>query len=384
MCTRTVTIKAIDAVKSIREGMSDAALMEKFHICSEGLQSLFKQLEAAGILKRSELEKRSLLSHQSVALDVSRAPFPVVNPKKPLIDAGEALRCIKEGMDDATLMKKYNLSIRGVQSLLKKLLTRGVIREEELKKRSASFRDSVVVDEEAQTNRPSADEIDGTRLLDRVRSGAQRKNLMDEYKVSATALGRALQKLVAEGLMTQAELEHSLPTYRKHFEILHRDTGAVVYQGASDSLAQLVEQAISLRVDLSGADFSSVDLARADLSGGRFCKANFRNACLLGTDFTGANLAKATLVSSNLFGAVLYKTNLAGADLSDANLAMVYAMWAFLPAANLAESNLSQANFAGAHLANAYLFETILKETNLTGAYLEGVNLDAAKKIGFG
>jgi uncharacterized protein YjbI with pentapeptide repeats len=382
---RTVTIKAIEAVKSIREGMSDAALMEKFHICSEGLQSLFKQLEAAGILKRSELEKRSSLSHQSVALDVSRATFPVANPKKPLIDAGEALRCIKEGMDDAALMKKYNLSIRGVQSLLKKLSARGVLREEELKKRPSSFRDSVVVEEEeAQTNRPSADEIDVMRLLGRVRSGAHRKNLMDDYKISATTLGRALQKLVAEGLMTQGELENKLPAYPRHHRILHRDTGSIIYQGESDSLAQLVEEAISRRVDFSGADFSSVDLARADLSGGRFCKADFRNACLLGTDFTGANLAKATLVSSNLFGAVLYKTNLAGADLSDANLAMVYAMWAFLPAANLAECNLSQANFSGAHLANAHLFETILKETNLTGAYLEGVNLDAAKKIGFG
>jgi uncharacterized protein YjbI with pentapeptide repeats len=384
MFLKHVTIKAIDAVKSIRDGMDDAALMEKFHISSQALQSLFKQLEAAGILKRSELEKRSSLSQQSVTLDVNREAFPAVITKKPVIDAAEALKCIRDGMDDAGLMKKYNLSVRGVQSLLTKLFARGLIREEDLKKRSASFKDSVVVEEESQVRHASADEIDLSRLVDRVQSGARQRDLMEEYKVSATTLGRVLSKLVTNGLLTQGELERNLPARRTYFEILHRDTGNAIHKGESCSLAQFVEEAIAQRVDLSDANFCGVDLARADLSGGRFCRADFRRACLLGTDFTGANLAKATLVSSNLVGAVLYKTNLAGADLSDANLSMVDAMWAFLPAANLAESNLSHANFSGAHLTNAHLFETILKETNLTGAYLEGVNLDVAKNVGLG
>jgi uncharacterized protein YjbI with pentapeptide repeats len=386
MCLRTVTIKAIDAVKSIREGMDDAALMERYNICAQGLQSLFRQLEAAGILKRAELERRSSLSlsEPSVALDVNRAAFAITNPKKPVINAAEAVQLIREGMDDAVLMKKYRLSIRGVQSLQKKLLAKGLLREEDIKNRTTPATDLVVVEEECQVRRASADEIDVSGLMGRVQSGARQKDLMEEYNVSATTLGRALKKLIAQGLLTQTQLESTLPAQPEYFEIRHRETQKIIHKGESCTFAQFVEEAIARRVDLSGANLSGVDLARADLSGGRFCRANFRNACLLGTDFTGANLSKATMVSANLFAAVLYKTNLAGADLSDANLSMVYAMWAFLPSANLAESNLSRANFAGAHLANAHLFESILKETNFTGAYLDGVNLDVARKIGFG
>ena len=57
MPNRRVTIKAVDAVKCIRSGMDDAALMQEFNVSASGLQSLFTQLVAAGILRRSELEQ---------------------------------------------------------------------------------------------------------------------------------------------------------------------------------------------------------------------------------------------------------------------------------------------------------------------------------------
>jgi uncharacterized protein YjbI with pentapeptide repeats/predicted transcriptional regulator len=383
MCLKTVTIKAIDAVKCIREGMSDTALMERYNICAQGLQSLFTQLETTGILKRSELERRTPLSQQSVTLDVGHIPFPAAGrSKKPVINASDALRCINEGMDDATLMKKYRLSARGVQSLMKKLAARGLLSREAVKKRESTPGDTVIVDEESEVRHISAEEIDISGLLGRVQSGFRRKDLMEEYKVSATTLAKALKRLVAEGLMQQGELDCKIPAQSAHFEIRHRETGKVIHEGQSCSFAQFLEEAVSLRVDFTAANLSCLDLSRADLSGGRFSRADFRNACLLGTDFTGANLSKASFVSANLCRAVLYKANLADADLSDANLSMVYAMWAFLPAANLAECNLTHANLSGAHLANAHLFEAILRETDLTGAYLEGANLEAAKKIG--
>ncbi len=55
MSNRIITIKAIDAVKCIRSGMNDAALMQEFDIDAKGLQSLFTQLIAGGILGRPEL-----------------------------------------------------------------------------------------------------------------------------------------------------------------------------------------------------------------------------------------------------------------------------------------------------------------------------------------
>ncbi len=50
MANREITIRAIDAVRAIRSGMDDVALMQEFNISAKGLQSLFNQLIAAGIL----------------------------------------------------------------------------------------------------------------------------------------------------------------------------------------------------------------------------------------------------------------------------------------------------------------------------------------------
>ncbi len=53
----TITINAIEAVKSIRSGMDDAALMEKFNISADGLLSLFAQLVRARVLTQPELKQ---------------------------------------------------------------------------------------------------------------------------------------------------------------------------------------------------------------------------------------------------------------------------------------------------------------------------------------
>ncbi|HMK33900.1 MAG TPA: pentapeptide repeat-containing protein [Desulfomonilaceae bacterium] len=379
MLCRTVTIKAIEAVKCIRAGMDDAALMQKFNISSVGLQSLFKQLETAGILHRLEFEKRSTLSSESVALQVDRTTFPLPPSNKPVIDAAEALKSIKEGIDDAGLMKKYNLSIKGVQSLLKKLVMAGALREQDVTNRLAFGRSEVVIEEDNTIVRSAGPELDNSEVAKRVRSGADRKELMEMFKISGTRLQNILEELRVEGSLSKTELAGIMPGGNQHFEIRNHFTGDIIFQGESYSFAQLVEHAVSRPIDLSEADFYGADLSRCDLSGGRFCRAYFRNARLVGTDFTAAHLSEADLVSSNLSGAVLYKANLAGADLSEADMMWAYAVWAFLPGANLSDSNLSHANFAGAHLANARFFETIMKETNFVGAYLDGVSLDSMK-----
>ena len=49
--------------------------------------------------------------------------------QKPIIDARQALQDIQSGMDDSALMKKYNLSTKGLKSLFNKLAAAGLIRE---------------------------------------------------------------------------------------------------------------------------------------------------------------------------------------------------------------------------------------------------------------
>ncbi len=375
MAVRTVRIKAIEVVKCIRMGMDDAGIMEQFQISALGLQSLFTQLESAGILNRNELERRSQRSYSSVIIDVDKATFPV-NVKKSVIDAAEALRFIKSGFTDTALMKKYNLSGRGVQSLLRKLMLIGLITPDEVDARSCGTATSVIVDEEVQ---PKAGAIELGELLAVIRSGASRKVVMENYGISDADLDKSLNAILDKGLIDKAELEQRLSPAPQTFVIRRKDDHEIIYHGECETLSRLVEKAARFGIDLSDSDLSNADLSKADLTGVRLCGADLRQANLVGADFTAANLTRARLSSSNMFGATLYKAKLAGADLSDANLSMVYAVWAFMPEVNLSESNLTHANLSGANLSNAFVFEAIMEDTNLNGAYLEGVNLEAAK-----
>ena len=48
------------------------------------------------------------------------------------IDARQVLLDIRAGMTDTALMEKYKLSARGLQSLFKKLLDGGIIKQDDL------------------------------------------------------------------------------------------------------------------------------------------------------------------------------------------------------------------------------------------------------------
>jgi DNA-binding CsgD family transcriptional regulator len=376
MTDRTTTIRAIDAVKCIRDGMDDAEIMDLFQISAEGLRNLYNQLIKGGLIKRSELYGRKFKTHNSVIVEADNAALPITPVKKPVIDAAEALRCIRNGLSDADLMKKYNLSSRGVRSLLKKLVGAGAITEAEIEERDSESSSDVVVDEDVTAKVG----VNLAELSEKIRSGASVTQIISLYGISQNDLEALLDKLLNDGLISRPELSKKLPPSR-NLEIKNRNTGAVIHKGAAATVSELVVNAIREGIDLSEAALAGIDLARAELSGARLARADLTGAYLVGADLTGANLAESSLKSSNLFGAILHKTNLAGADLSDSNLSMVYGAWAFMPDVNLSESNVTHATFSGANMARANFFETIVNGTNLNGAYLEGASLDSARKV---
>ena len=146
---RTVTIKAIEAVQSIRLGIDDASLMEKFNISLKGLHILFNQLVASGLLQRSELEERMSLACGTAVIDPHRGKWPDPQIKKLLINAEEALNCIRSGMSNTALMRKFRLSAKGVQSLFTKLLTAKLISQSELDDRISGPQTGLLLDEQA-------------------------------------------------------------------------------------------------------------------------------------------------------------------------------------------------------------------------------------------
>jgi uncharacterized protein YjbI with pentapeptide repeats len=379
---RTVTIKAIEAVQSIRAGMDDVSLMEKFKITPQGLHILFKQLVAAGLLQRSELEDRMSLSYCTVVIDPNRAMWPESQTKKLLINAEEALNCIRSGMSETALMRKYRLSAKGLQSLFSKLLRKKLISQSELERRVSGGQSSFLLDEQPAKNLvvdSPAPGVVAEDILDLIRAGTTRDFLKEKYKISDTQIEGFLDELICNKLITQTELDRRLATSAREFHIRHRFSNEIIFSAEAASFAAVVEMAAASGVYLGESDLSGCHLPRIDLSGARLFRAKLARANLVGVDLTGARLEEADLVSADLYGAILYKANLAKANLSESNMKMVYGAWAFFSGANLSESNLTDANLAGANLSGANLFQTILVRTNLAGAYLKGTNLDLAK-----
>lgn len=384
---RRVTIKAVEAVHCIRSGMSDTELMEKFGLSSAPLHNLFEQLVRRGILKESEVQARVALDPGSVVVDLSKLEFPPQPAqKKPVIDAADALRCLRAGMDDCALMKRYNISVRGLQSLFNKLVSRGVITQAFLDRRSDFVCESVLVNEEVPEDEDLAESgvwVDEDAVMKAVNSGMDYKAVMEEYNVSARRLRVIVKRLQETERLAAVSGSIASPQRLRNFEIRHRDSGEVIFEGEAESLAALVQKAVLAGVDLTGAKLSRADLSKMDLSGARLVRADLTASNLMGTDFTVANLSEATLASANLCGAILYKANLACADLSESNLTLAFCVWAFMPKADFSEANLSKANLAGANLGGANLFEAIFTHANLAGAYLAGANMDGVRGLDY-
>jgi hypothetical protein len=320
------------------------------------------------------MEDRLTLSHASVIVDTEKKKLEDHEVKKPMIDAADAINCIRSGMDDSILMKRYNLSLKGVQSLFEKLVAARLITWTEIESRSDRGQQSFVLDEEAvqpATKSTALEESDTTEILRRLRCGDKLSDILEEYDISRSRLSHLLGQLAEQGLATPGELEAYSVMPSRHFQIRRRFSGGLIYSGSAPSVGALVEIAVKEGINLSDADLSGLNLGRAELSGAVLIRADLSRSNLVGADLTGARLTEATFASANMAGATLCKANLARADLSDANLSHANGAWAFLAGANLSETNLTSADLSGANLSGAQMFETILQGTILTGAYLK-------------
>jgi DNA-binding response OmpR family regulator len=141
------TVSAVQAVHCIRSGMDDASLMERFNLSAQALHSLIEQLVASGKLERLEVDERTSLSPGSVVIDMVQEKFPDPSTKKPVVKAAEAANLIRSGVDDLALMRRYNLSPRGLQSLFRKLTAAGIVDQSLLESRMSHPRNFVVLDE---------------------------------------------------------------------------------------------------------------------------------------------------------------------------------------------------------------------------------------------
>ena len=121
-------------------------------------------------------------------------------------------------------------------------------------------------------------------------------------------------------------------------------SGELIFSDDSQSIEEVVINAIS----------SGANLRDANLRG-----ANLREANLSGANLSGANLSEANLSEANLSGADLSGADLSGANLSGANLSGANLSGADLSGADLRRADLSGANLRGAFLSGAFLSEAV-------------------------
>jgi uncharacterized protein YjbI with pentapeptide repeats len=150
-------------------------------------------------------------------------------------------------------------------------------------------------------------------------------------------------------------------------------------------------------LDLAGLNLTGADLSEATLSGTNLRHANLRDAKLNGAnlggadladvvfdgaDLTNADLRAADLDGSTFSGAVFAGTNLNGLDLDGRDLSGLNLAGADLGSASLANANLQDANLQNAKMANAALDRAQLGGANLAGARLRGVLAQGADLVG--
>jgi uncharacterized protein (DUF433 family) len=159
----TRRIKAREALEDIREGMDDIALMKKYRLSAQGLQSLFMQLGEAGIIKH--------------------------------LNAHEVLADLRSGISSDNLMEKYRLSTAGIQSLFQELDRAGLFKGR------------------AEENGvPAKVVININHIVEDIKSGLTKAELMQKYRLSSRALRWVSMTLVTTGAIGWQEIRDKLGT----------------------------------------------------------------------------------------------------------------------------------------------------------------------------
>jgi predicted transcriptional regulator/predicted RNA-binding Zn-ribbon protein involved in translation (DUF1610 family) len=136
---------------------------------------------------------------------------------KPVINAQEALELIKAGVNDAELMAKYNLSPKGLQSLFDKLLSAGVLAQDELDLRCSDTGGFITVSQELEIlaqrgtkgltlERSAPQTIKAVEVIRDVRAGVSDTLLMERFHLNARGLQSVFDQLSALGLIKPEEL----------------------------------------------------------------------------------------------------------------------------------------------------------------------------------
>ncbi len=151
MLAKTISVRALET--DIRQGVKESEVLAKYRLATRQLERLLNRMLKAGHL--SDLEVMHWLkmtdSQLMRAFRESSEPHPV-QPERRTIKAKDVVQDIRSHMTDAQIMEKYQLSARGLQSVLKKLIRHKLISEADLEVRPVGYEDTVAIDLDFRDN----------------------------------------------------------------------------------------------------------------------------------------------------------------------------------------------------------------------------------------
>jgi anti-anti-sigma regulatory factor len=136
-------------------------------------------------------------------IDVSNITVVMSIPDKPVLSAKELLKDLSDNLTDRQLMQKYSLSQRGLASMFKKLLRKGLISRRLLAKRLGIETYEITTFLEGKTHKASVDAAD---VLKDIADDVSDADLMKKYRITKKGLQSLFNKLYRRGLVTKATM----------------------------------------------------------------------------------------------------------------------------------------------------------------------------------
>ena len=185
--------------------------------CDDFVTHLFRyygEIKSRGLYVRfvnvaPELAPYVGVSNITVVISSEMLPVP-----KPLVSAREILHDLTEDLSDRELRKKHGLSHKGLTSIFKKLLRKGLITEETLARRwGIRLSELPSVLEGARVRKVK---VEAAEVLKDIAANMPDPDLMDKYKLSRRGLESMMKKLYAKRLISRETFAGRTKTRRKN------------------------------------------------------------------------------------------------------------------------------------------------------------------------
>jgi anti-anti-sigma regulatory factor/predicted transcriptional regulator len=134
-------------------------------------------------------------------VDVSNITVVMAIPDKPVISARELLGDLAKNLSDKELMKKHNLSPRGLKRLYKKLLGKGQMFRRALARRMGVTTQELTISSE--TTKAKKVTVHASNVMKDLANEMSDTEIMRAYKLSPRGLQSLFRKLYNKGLISK-------------------------------------------------------------------------------------------------------------------------------------------------------------------------------------